>query len=213
MKVADLGEPGLVFSWESYPWMYSDVRLGPTKLRDKKGAIYAMVDVLVRPADLPGVYHRRNMSRDVEIHLPVMISHPDPMFYVWRFPDDLGEVTLPYRGIKQVDVEHYAVCPRCETLHPCDPANHAEAARRRQMHELHLSQNPPCQKCGHETHGGMSIEFGDPPDRVAFHGKRGPCENAAYRYAADNGWTLPPKDEPRDERSWTIRGERAEVAS
>ena len=154
MKVSDLREPGLVFAWEGYPWSYSDVRLGPTKLRDEQGAIYAMVDLLVKPVDLLGVYHRRNMNRDVEIHWPVMISHPDPSVYVWGIPDDLGNLSLPRHLAKaRVDTDHYAVCPQCETLHPCTPANHAEAARRKQLEDLHRSNFPPCHKCGASTNG------------------------------------------------------------
>lgn len=211
-KIADLREPGVVFAWGGYPYTFSAVGLGPTKMRDKAGAVYAMVELLVRPADLPGVYHRRNMNRDFEIHLPVMVSHPNPSMHVWGVPDDLGDVGLWRRGMSfsYVDPGHYAVCPRCESLYPCSPHNDARVAHRRQLEDRHLAAHPLCSKCGKGTHGGMVVFFGDPPDRVAFHGKRGACENAAYRYAAEHGWVLPPKDQDRAGRSWTIWGGRHE---
>lgn len=53
-----------------------------------------------------------------------------------------------------------------------------------------------------------------PPDGQrrgpVFHGKRGPCENAAYRYAAEHGWTLPPKNQDRNRRSWTIKATKGD---
>jgi hypothetical protein len=103
-----------------------------------------------------------------------------------------------------VDPSHYGVCQTCQRLFPC---GHVERARdeARQRHQAALRS--PCVHCGKETAGGMTIAFGPRGARdVIFHGKRGPCENAAYQYAATFGYWLPPKDENRKYREWNIWG-------
>jgi len=131
--------------------------------------------------------------------------------------------------------DHYPVCPDCETLFPC---LHFSEINRRRRDVRWARMFDYCEKCGRDVRSGMKIEFPEhrtetvhvstvplravtpadgPTDfpenptivkSVWFHGKRGPCENAAYRYASAHGWELPAKDQPRERRRWHIRAVR-----